>query len=128
VQVTPLADGAEARWGGVGQSCGIVVIGIPLLSARGCGLRRTLGGGRLEQLTGPPEIGSGRGAEEAVVADLGEAPGEDVLEEAGDEVVNGKGDAAGLAGTGVGVAEGDPAVLEAFDAVVGQGHAVDVAG
>ena len=73
------------------------------------------------------EVLAGGGAEEAVVADLGEAAWKDVLEETGDEVLNEERHAAGLVGSGVGVGEGDPAVLEAFDAVVGESDAVDVA-
>ena len=51
-----------------------------------------------------------------------------MLEEPGHEVLDRKGHAAGLAGLGVGVAEGDPALLEALDARVGEGDAVDVTG
>jgi len=78
-------------------------------------------------MAGALEVLAGGGAEETVVADLGEAAGKDVLEEAGDEVLDEESHAAALVGSGVGVAESDPAVLEAFDAVVGEGDAVDVA-
>ena len=78
-------------------------------------------------MAGALEALAGGGAKEAVVADLGESAGKDVLEEAGDEVLDRERHAAGLVGSGVGVAESDPAVLEAFDAVVGEGDAVDVA-
>jgi len=50
-----------------------------------------------------------------------------VLEKAGYEVLDLEVDAAALVGSGVGVAESNPALLEAFDSVVGDGNAVDVA-
>jgi hypothetical protein len=65
------------------------------------------------------------GALEALAAGGAE---EDVLEEPGHEVQDGQGHAAGLAGLGVGVAEGDPAMLEGPNPVVGEGDAVDVTG
>jgi len=51
-----------------------------------------------------------------------------VLEEAANEGVHRQRQAPGLPGARVGVAEGDMAMVEAFDAVVGEGDAVDVAG
>ena len=82
----------------------------------------------LEEIPGAFALDSTAGAEEAVGADLGEASGEDVLEEAANEGVHRQRQAPGLPGARVGVAEGDMAMVEAFDAVVGEGDAVDVAG
>ncbi len=78
-------------------------------------------------MAGAIEVLAGGGAEEAVVTDLDEAAGEDMLEETGDKVLDRERHAAGLEGSGVGVAEGDLVVLEAFDAVVGECDTVDVA-
>ena len=44
-----------------------------------------------------------------------------------DEGVNRQGETMGFAGARVDVAEGDPLAVEDFDAVVGQGDAMDVA-
>ena len=82
----------------------------------------------LQQVARAVEVWPAGRAQETRGADLGEARGEDVLEEAGDEDVHRERQAPGLARAGVGVAEGDAAVLKAFDAVVGEGDAVDVAG
>jgi len=76
---------------------------------------------------GPLEVPAATGAHEPVGADLGEAAGEDVLEEAGEEGLHRDGEAPGLMSAGVGVAEGDMAVGEALQALVGEGDAVDVA-
>ena len=79
-----------------------------------------------EEFTGSLEIRPGSRAQEAVVADPGKAAGQDVLEEAGDEVVRRQRHAASVSGSGVGVAEGDAATGERFDALVGERDAVDV--
>jgi len=70
----------------------------------------------------------GGGSEEPVAADLLKALGEDMLEEARDEAVDGQCEAFGLMCAGIDVAEGDAVVFEGFDAVVGQRDATDVAG
>jgi hypothetical protein len=95
--------------------------------AGGCGgLARGLGS-RFEKLSGAFEIVAAGRAQKAVVADLGEAAREDVLEEPCDELLGRQRQAPGLAGAAVGVAEGDAAVFEALDTVVGQGDTIDVA-
>jgi len=125
MKVTTLADRTETEWRWGGLFCGRALLA-------GCfdrwrRWRGNLRGGGLEEVAGAIEVLAGGGAEEAVVADLGETAGKDVLEEAGNEVLDLERHAAGLEGSGVGVAEGDLVVLEAFDAVVGEGDTVDVA-
>jgi len=86
-------------------------------------------GGRCEE--GSPclvEQRFARGTEEAVVADFGEPRGQDVLQEAADERDGVEGTSLGRAGAAVAVAEGDVAVLEAFEAAVDEGDAEDVPG
>lgn len=73
------------------------------------------------------EIAPAAWAQQAVGADFGEAAGEDVLEESCEEGVHRECDTARFTGAGVRVAEGDVVLLEAFDAVVGERDAVDVA-
>jgi hypothetical protein len=73
------------------------------------------------------ELPPARGREEAVVADLGEAPREDVLQEAGDEGRRFEIAAADLAGPRVGVSEDHTVVLGACDAILGDCDPVDVA-
>jgi hypothetical protein len=51
-----------------------------------------------------------------------------VLEKARDEGVDGQGEMSCLVCARAGIAEGDAAVLEGFDAVVGEGDAMDIAG
>lgn len=83
---------------------------------------------KLEQVTGAIEVVTAAGTEQAVGSDLSESPGEDVLQESSDEGVDGECQVSGLASARVGVAEGDAAVLEAFEPVVGESDAVDVTG
>ena len=71
--------------------------------------------------------GGGR-AEEPIAANLLKALGEDVLEKACDEGLNGQGEMSGLVGARVDVAESDTALIGGFDAVVGEGDAMDIAG
>lgn len=78
-------------------------------------------------MTSPLEIGPAAGAQEAIVADLGEAAREDVLEEARDEDVDREGQAAGWVSARVRVGEGDAAMREAFETLVGEGDAIDIA-
>lgn len=66
-------------------------------------------------------------AEEPIAADLLKAFGQDVLEKARDEGVDGKGETSGLVCARAGIAEGDAAVLEGLDAVVGDGDTMDIA-
>ena len=68
------------------------------------------------------------GMPEAGIADLVEAPGQDVLEESADEF--GSGDPAGArpAGLAVPVLEGDGVVVDGEDAPIGDGDAEDVSG
>ena len=69
-----------------------------------------------------------RGAEETEIADLDEAPGEDVLEEAVDELFGGKSAEGDLAGSGRAVAKGDLVVFEFYQAAVADGDPEDVRG
>lgn len=66
------------------------------------------------------------GAEEAEIADLDEAPGQDVLEEAVDEVIGGEGAEGDLSGSGRAVAKGDLVVFELDQAAVADGDPEDV--
>jgi len=88
------------------------------------------GMGRSGEPCGPGAIQQGfsGGTEQAVGAHLGEAPGQDVLQEAGDEAAGLQGAVVDPAGAVVAVAEGDEAVLEALEAAVDQGDTIDVAG
>jgi hypothetical protein len=67
-------------------------------------------------------------AEEPVAADFLKAFGQGVLEKACDEGVDGKGQSPGLVSAGGGVAEGDAAMIEGFDAIVGDRDAMGIAG
>ena len=78
-------------------------------------------------MAGPLEIGPAARTQESVGAYLGEAARQDVLEEPSDEGVHRQRFASGLTRARVGEAEGDAAEREALEAVVGEGHAVDVA-
>lgn len=64
--------------------------------------------------------------EEAEVAHLHEAFGEDMLKETVDEFVGGEGTELGLVGVGRTIAEGDLVVLELHQAAVGKGNAEDI--
>ncbi len=66
------------------------------------------------------------GAEETEIADLDEAPGQDVLEEAVDELIGGEGAELDLAGSGRAVAKGDLVVFEFDQAAVADGDPEDV--
>ena len=66
------------------------------------------------------------GAEEAEIADLDETPGQDVLEEAVDELIGGEGTEFDLAGSGRAVFEGDPVVFKFDQAAVADGDPEDV--
>jgi hypothetical protein len=66
------------------------------------------------------------GSPEAVIADLVEALGQDVLQEAADELVGRQCHGPALVVPGVGIAEGDLSVVAGEDAVVGDGDSVDV--
>jgi hypothetical protein len=67
-----------------------------------------------------------RGAEEAEIADLDESPGQDVLEEAVDELFGGEGAIRVLASNGGAVAKGDLVVFEFYQAAVADGDPEDV--
>jgi len=109
VQVGQIGDGLSRRRRGAlerGRECGV----------------------ELKQLAGALALGGGGRAEESIAADLLKAFGEDVLEKARDEGVDGKGEMPGLLCARAGIAKGDAAVLKGFDAVVGDGDAMDIAG
>jgi len=87
------------------------------------------GGGRgVELATDGGKPLAQAGAEEAIVAHLDEAPGQDVLEEAADELLGRQGAGSERAGVGGAVAEGDPVMLDFQDAPVADGDAEDVGG
>jgi hypothetical protein len=67
-------------------------------------------------------------AKKAIVAHFDEAFGQDVLQEAADELLSGKGAGLKFAGVGGAVAEGHLPVGQLQDAVVADGHAKDVGG
>ncbi len=67
------------------------------------------------------------GMMQAKVANFDEAVWQDVLEEAVQELKDGQGHFAGLAGIGVAIAEGDRLIVVMEDGRVGQGDTVDVA-
>ena len=92
--------------------------------ALGRGERRV----ELKQLTGALTLAGGGRAEESVATDFLKAFGEDVLEKARDEGVDGKSEMSGLVCARADIAEGDVAVLKGFDAVVGEGDPMDIAG
>jgi hypothetical protein len=81
-----------------------------------------------QQLAGAFSKPGGGRPEEPVTADLLKAFGEGMLEKACDETVDGKGQPPGLVSARGGVAEGDAAVLEGFDAIVGDRDAMGIAG
>ena len=62
-------------------------------------------------------------AEEAIVAQLGEAVGQDMLEEAADELLGRQGREFLSFGLAILITKGDLAVLEVEDTVVAEGHA-----
>jgi len=67
-------------------------------------------------------------AEQAVVTDLDEATGKDVLEKATNELLGGDGATPGLVSGGVFERESDLAIIELAEAVVADGDAKDVRG
>ena len=81
----------------------------------------------LEQVTGALELLAMARAQQSVRADLGEAGGKDVLQEAANERIDRKCLTPVLGGPRVDIAEGDTLVLDAFDAVVGERDFIDVA-
>jgi hypothetical protein len=66
------------------------------------------------------------GAEETEIADLDEAPGQDMLEEAVDELIGGEGAELELAGIGRVVAKGDLVVFELDQTAVADGDPEDI--
>ena len=73
------------------------------------------------------QSGFRRRAEDSVVADFGGAPGKNVLEKASDELDPRQRDALHLLGTVIAIAETDHAVVDGFQAAVGDGDSEDVA-
>jgi len=67
-------------------------------------------------------------AEQAVVTDLDEATGKDVLEKATNELLGGDGATPGLVSGGVFERESDLAIMQAAEAVIADGDAKDVRG
>ena len=66
--------------------------------------------------------------EQAIVTDLDEPIGEDVLEEAADELLGGESATLKLVSGGFFVSESDLALMQLAQAVVTEGHAKDVRG
>ncbi|MFY9824555.1 MAG: hypothetical protein WAM82_24475 [Thermoanaerobaculia bacterium] len=81
-----------------------------------------------KQLAGTFSQAGGGWAEKPVAADLLKAFGEDVLEKTCDEGLDGKGEVSRLLSAGTDIAESDATVVEGFDAVVGEGDAMSIAG
>ena len=67
------------------------------------------------------------GAEKAVVADLDQSSGQDVLQEAAHEFLSGEGASPHLAGVVGFVAKGDPLLVDLDDTVVAEGHPEQIA-
>ena len=74
------------------------------------------------------ELGGTSGTEEAVVADLGRALGQDVLEKSVDKLDSGKPDVSDFLGLVVTVAESNNAVVKRLQAAIGNGDAKNIAG
>ncbi|MCI0435224.1 MAG: hypothetical protein L0271_16525 [Gemmatimonadetes bacterium] len=89
--------------------------------------RSDRGGVALQEMTSALEFFVMAGAEQTIGADSGEAAREHVEQEAVEEVVDRERHAAGFVGPGVSIAEGDLAVGEAFNAVIAERDAIDVA-
>lgn len=81
----------------------------------------------IKQASGTREILTASGTQETVVADLGEAAREHVLEKARNERVHRERHAPCLLGARMGVAKRDAGVLEPFERMVAEGDAIDVA-
>ena len=113
----PTAGGAQHhRWSGVRAGRDLRPVG-------GLG-----GGGQTEQVPGQVEPVTLAGGEEAVVANFLEALGQEVLQEAADELLGGEGAGLPVAGGAVAVAKGDLTLVQFEDTVVGEGHPEDVRG
>lgn len=85
-------------------------------------------GGLAQQEAGKREgLGADAGGEDARVTGLAEVLVGDVLDQTGDELLNGKGEGGIFAGGAVLVAEGDGGAIEGLDAVFGQDGAFAIA-
>jgi len=73
------------------------------------------------------EFLGGVGTEQAVGTHFDQAAGQDVLQEAADEILGAESDALDLLGPIVPVTEGHLALIEAFDPAIGDGDPEDVA-
>jgi hypothetical protein len=80
-----------------------------------------------QQLSGAFELELAGRAEDAVVADFGGAPGQDVLKKPMDELDAGKGDVANLMRPIVGVAKTNLPIFDGFQAAIGDSDAENVA-
>jgi hypothetical protein len=83
-------------------------------------------GVRFEQQSESGQIQALGGAKETEVANLDEAPGQDVLEEAVDELFGKEGAELELSGIGRAVAKGDLVVFEFYQTAVADGDPEDV--
>src|SRR5437867_4490927 len=88
---------------------------------------RSVGRRWSQQLPGAVEPGAGGGTEDAVVTNLGEAFGQDVLKEAVNELGGGKRDVTDLLSLVVAIAKTNDAIVERFQTAVGDGDTEDVA-
>ncbi len=127
-ELAPLADWADLRCGvgrrGRWAGAGCCSIHETFGWTRPAG--RVSGRVRNEKLPRALEITAATGTQETVRADLGEAPGKYVLEEASDEDLCRQALTPCLLGARVRVAEGDALVLKPLEPIVRKGHAVDV--
>ena len=86
-----------------------------------------LGGSRGQALSEQLETVALTRAEKAVVADLDQPFGQDVLQEAADKLLSGEGASAKLPGVIGFVAKGDPIVINFDNPVVAKGHPEEIA-
>jgi len=83
---------------------------------------------RAKQLPDPTEPMAIPGAEDAVISNLDETFGQNMLQETANELVGGKGANPGLPCAGFSVAEGDLAMGQLEDTLIADGHPEDVRG
>ena len=101
-------------------------LGRGFLGRQGAGIvGRDVCGGSEGGLKGLKALAIGRGPQ-SVVADLVHAFGQDVLKESPDELHRRQGHCLAAALGDAGIAEGDLAVVNRQDAIVGDGYAVDI--
>ena len=80
-------------------------------------------GFRAKMLADERQLRSLPGTHKAIVTHLDEAPGQHMLQEAMDELLDGERAEFGLAGVGGPIPKGDPLILDLHQAPIAQGHA-----